>query len=92
MVNVKRVVLDILKPHQPGGLEFSTTVAEHAPGCRVSLSVLEVDEKTESISLCIEGDDINYEAITAAIMSMGATVHSIDEVEAVNSPGPGETD
>jgi hypothetical protein len=84
MVNVKTIILDVLKPHQPDGLVFATAVAEQTPGCRVSLSVLEVDEKTESISLRVEGDNISYEAIAAAITGMGATVHSIDEVEAVN--------
>jgi len=28
MVNVKRIVLDVLKPHQPNALEFSQAIAE----------------------------------------------------------------
>lgn len=92
MVNVKRILLDVLKPHHPDGLEFTRVVAEQSPGCRVSLSVLEVDEKTESISLRVEGEYLNYDAIVAAITGMGATVHSIDEVEAVSDRASGEPD
>ena len=92
MVNVKRILLDVLKPHRPDGLEFATAVAEQSPGCRVSLSVLEVDEKTESISLRVEGEHLSYDAIVAAITGMGATVHSIDEVEAVSEPASDEPD
>ena len=31
MVLVKRIVLDVLKPHQPNGLEFAKAIAVHAP-------------------------------------------------------------
>ena len=92
MVNVKRILLDVLKPHRPDGLEFATAVAEKSPGSRVSLSVLEVDEKTESISLRVEGEYLSYEAIVAAIKGMGATVHSIDEVEAVSDAASDKPD
>ena len=85
MVSVKRIVLDVLKPHQPNALEFSQTIAKVGTGYRVRLSVTEMDENTESTVIEIEGDAIDFEAIQSAITSMGGSLHSVDEVE-VESP------
>jgi len=90
MVSVKRVVLDVLKPHHPNGFEFSTAIAEKIRGCRVKLRVSEVDEKTETVVLVIEGEKLPYDAITEVISSMGGTVHSVDEVEVECEPNEDE--
>ena len=84
MVSVKRVVLDVLKPHQPNALEFSRTIAEVGAGYRVCLSVTEMDENTESTVIEIEGDAIDFEAVQSAITSMGGSLHSVDLVEVEN--------
>ena len=78
---IKRVVLDVLKPHQPNVLEFASAIADKHSGCRVKITVTEVDEKTETTVVSIDSDDIPYEAIVDTITSLGASVHSIDEVE-----------
>ena len=78
---IKRVVLDVLKPHQPHVLEFASAIADKHSGCRVKITVTEVDEKTETTVISIESDDIPYAAIVDTITSLGASVHSIDEVE-----------
>ncbi|HBV20687.1 MAG TPA: hypothetical protein DEF07_03080 [Nitrosomonas sp.] len=44
-----------------------------------------MDEQTETTLLTIDGDDIQFNVVTEAIRSMGATIHSIDEVEVVSS-------
>ncbi len=85
MVKVKKLVLDILKPHQPNALEFASALAEQASEIQVTVSVVEVDEKTESVVAEIEGDDIDFERLTAHIKELGASVHSIDEVRVVSS-------
>jgi len=86
MAIVKRILLDVLKPHQPGALEFAQTLADLNPGYRVNLRVEEVDENTESIIVVIEGKNIHFEEIDQAIKKMGGTIHSVDEVEAEGSP------
>ncbi len=85
MAKVKKLVLDILKPHQPNALEFASALAEQASEIQVTISVVEVDEKTESVVAEIEGDDIDFERLTAHIKELGASVHSIDEVQVVSS-------
>jgi hypothetical protein len=86
MVYVKRLVLDILKPHQPNALEFSCNLAEVGDDYRVSLNVIEMDEETETIQVTIEGNDINFEAVQNAITNMSGSLHSIDIVEVHSKP------
>ena len=81
MVLVKRLVLDVLKPHQPNALEFSQAIASTAGKSRVHVTVLEVDEHTETLKVVIEGEAIDFEAIQSSIDEMGGSLHSIDEVE-----------
>jgi len=84
MVCVKRIVLDVLKPHQPNALEFSQAIAKVGDDYHVHLIVLEVDKNTETIQIELQGSDIDFEAIQDAITSMGGSLHSIDEVEVHN--------
>ncbi|MEN8170671.1 MAG: DUF211 domain-containing protein [Pseudomonadota bacterium] len=79
MVLLKRLVLDILKPHHPNALEFSRVLAEQGRH-RVSLTVLEMDDKTETLQVEIEGENIDFDRIQTAITEFGASLHSIDEV------------
>lgn len=80
MHRVKRLVLDVLKPHTPNVLDFSRQLAEQGRH-NVKIFVLEMDDKTETLQLVIEGEDIDFEGIQQAINENGASLHSIDEVE-----------
>ncbi len=82
---IKRVVLDVLKPHHPNALEFASAIADAHAGCRVRLTVLEVDEKTETVTLVVESGDVPYQELVETIQDLGGSVHSIDEVEVINS-------
>lgn len=84
MVQVKRIVLDVLKPHQPNALEFSQGIARVGVDYHVHLIVLEVDKSTETIQIEIEGSAIDFTAIQKAIKDMGGSLHSIDEVAVQN--------
>ncbi len=81
MVSIKRIELDVLKPHHPNSLVFGSTIADKSPGTRIELTVTGVDEKTESVVIVIAGENLKYEAIAEAISEMGGSIHSIDKVE-----------
>jgi hypothetical protein len=85
MILVKKIVLDVLKPHQPGSIEFCHSIAKVGNDYRVNLAVLEVDEHTETVQIEVEGESIDFEAIQSAISDMGGSLHSIDEVEVKNA-------
>ncbi len=79
MTLVKRLVLDILKPHTPNVLEFTRQLAEQGE-LRIHLTVIEMDDKTETLQVVIEGEEIDFERVQQAITESGASLHSIDEV------------
>lgn len=85
MTKTRKIVLDVLKPHQPNALEFASVLADLAADYRVRLVVTEVDKKTESTIVTIEGLDIRYEEIRQAVEQMGGSIHSIDEVDVQGS-------
>lgn len=86
MPSVTRIVLDVLKPLEPNALEFANAIADQNDGCRVKVTVTEVDEKTQTTVVVVESEDISYEAIAETITGLGASVHSIDEVEVSSQP------
>lgn len=90
MLTVKRLVLDVLKPHQPNALDFCRRIAQLGADYEVCLNVEEVDENTQTLSLEIRGGDIDMEAVETAIADMGASLHSVDQVEVHNKEGDGE--
>ena len=77
---VKRIVLDILKPHEPSLVEFTKKLNELSYVKRVGIVVLEMDRKTETLKGTVEGTDIDLEDLRNRIEKMGATIHSVDEV------------
>jgi len=81
MVLVKRLVLDVLKPHQPNVLEFSQAIAKAGGDYRVCITVLEIDENTETLQVVVEGNAIDFDAVQSGISDLGGSLHSIDEVE-----------
>jgi hypothetical protein len=86
MAKLRRIVLDVLKPHQPGVLEFSAALADSLDGCRIRLQVAERDEQTESVTVEVTGEEVEFEAVTVKINEMGGSIHSIDEVEVDPDP------
>ncbi len=83
MAAIKRIVLDVLKPHSPNVVEFAQRIADDMAGCRVQVTVSEMDENTESLIVVITGDQVEFEVLSDALRSMGASLHSIDDVEVV---------
>lgn len=80
MIRVRRLVLDILKPHKPNCLDFGKAVA-NLGAYTVTLTVIEKDDQTETVQAVIEGINVDFERIQNVIAELGASLHSIDEVE-----------
>jgi hypothetical protein len=78
---VKRLLLDVLKPHHPNVLDLATTIAALSSDYRVNVRVTAVDEKTESVELVVEGNAIDFDGVRAAIANFGGSIHSVDAVE-----------
>ncbi|ELZ83009.1 hypothetical protein C453_13426 [Haloferax elongans ATCC BAA-1513] len=82
MAPIRRLVLDVLKPHSPSTVEFARQVSSASGVVGVNASLLETDREVQNIRLVVEGEAIDDEEVERRIESLGGTVHSIDEVVA----------
>jgi len=79
---IRRVVLDVLKPHAPSIIEVAQRLAGLPGVDGVNISIYEVDRMVENVKITVEGADLEYTTILSLIEDVGGTVHSIDEAVA----------
>ncbi|MBD3404919.1 MAG: hypothetical protein GF411_02145 [Candidatus Lokiarchaeota archaeon] len=79
---IRRIVLDVLKPHTPRLTDLALMLARDDRVNGLNISLKEVDQNTESIAITLEGDDLQYESIKEILEEAGAVIHSIDQVVA----------
>jgi hypothetical protein len=79
---LKRLVLDVLKPHKPTVVELSLELStlEGIEGVNVIMN--EIDQQVENVKIIIAGGNMHFESIKNKLEEMGATIHSVDEVAA----------
>ena len=77
---IKNLVLDVLKPHSPPLPEFASFLTELNGIERVDITLVEMDEKTESLKVELSGISIDYEALKEHVGKQGAVIHSVDHV------------
>jgi hypothetical protein len=77
---ITRIVLDVLKPHEPPIHELASRLASLQGIDRVNVSLAEIDQSTESIKVSIEGTAIVIDSVRKTLEEVGAVIHSIDEV------------
>ncbi len=80
MSQIKRLVLDVLKPHEPTMVEVASAIGDIKDVDGVNMSLYEVDQQTENVKITVEGSDINYDVVLRTIENLGAVVHSVDEI------------
>ena len=80
MAPIRRVVLDVLKPHDPDLVEFTSQLYETGNVDTVTGTLVEIDENVKTIEVEIEGQDLEYGVLRRAIEDLGGSVHSIDQV------------
>jgi hypothetical protein len=77
---ITRIVLDVLKPHEPPIQELASRLASLHGIDRASVSLAEIDQSTESVKVSIEGTGIAIDSVRKVLEELGAAIHSIDEV------------
>ena len=85
MGKIRRIVLDVLKPHDPTIIELSSELSDLGGVEAVNISIYEIDLRVENAKITLEGSDLNYDDVQRVIGALGGTVHSIDEVVAGRS-------
>jgi hypothetical protein len=82
LTNIKRIILDVLKPHTPSIIDVAERLGCLEGISGVNISLEEVDAETDSIKITIEGSNIDYNKVKDIIIECGAVIHSIDGVSA----------
>jgi len=82
MGNLRRLVLDVLKPLDPSIVDLVQLLAEVEGVDGTNISIYEIDRRVENAKITIEGHYLRYDEIVRIIEENGGSVHSIDEVAA----------
>ena len=85
---LKKLVLDVLKPLKGHSIiELAETLSDVEGVKKVSVIVNEIDVETITLTITIEGSDIEYEDLKETIERLGGVIHSIDQVIAERGEG-----
>jgi len=74
---LRRAVLDVLKPRELDGVELGRLLCELEGVRRVEISVIEVDARTETLKLTLEGS-IDLRKIQRLLEEHGCALRSVD--------------
>lgn len=80
MGKMRRAVLDVLKPHEPGMRKYAEEISDIENVDGVNSVLVENDEDVENIKLTVVGNGFDFEQLKQNIEEMGGSVHSVDEV------------
>jgi hypothetical protein len=90
---IRRLVLDVLKPHRPSVVDLSLALSKLEGVEGVNIMIYEIDEHVENAKITVVGTKVDFEVVQKKLEEMGATIHSVDEVasgkklvEAVKTP------
>ncbi len=73
-------LLDVLKPHNPDSYIVAQELMKVQGVTRVRIKVDELDQKTASLHINVEGNNLSLEEITERLGTLNCALHSIDEV------------
>jgi hypothetical protein len=90
---IRRLVLDVLKPHRPSVVDLSLALSNLEGVDGVNIMIYEIDQHVENAKITIVGTKVDFDVVKEKLEEMGATIHSVDEVasgkklvEAVKTP------
>ena len=78
MSNIRRLVLDVLKPYEPSIIDLAQQLGRLEGIDGVNISIYEIDRKVENAKITVQGKDIIYDDVLRVIQDNGGAVHSID--------------
>lgn len=79
-VRVRRLLLDSLKPRELSIIELSKALGSVDGVEKVGIVVIEVDSKTETLKVTIEGPGIDHDSIWEVMEKYGVSIKGVDEI------------
>ena len=83
-VRIVRLVLDIVKPHNPTIIELAEALNELPGVSRVEIDVQDYDTNIERLKVILDGEDLDYEEISRVVKYYGGNIASLDGVTSVS--------
>jgi len=80
MAKLRKLVLDVMKPHEPPVLTYGERIADLDGVYGVNASMVEIDDKVANIKVTLEGEDIDFAETREVIEDLGGSIHSVDMV------------
>ncbi len=77
---LRRLVLDVLKPHAPTIMDLANEICKLKSVDGVHIITYNRETKVESVRITIEGKKLDFEKINKILEKMGASVQSVDTV------------
>ncbi len=78
---LRRLVLDILKPIKgPSVIDVGRELGDVRGVEGVNITVKEIDVDTITLSITLEGSDIDFDEVERKLEELGCVIHSIDQV------------
>ncbi|MCE4613387.1 MAG: DUF211 domain-containing protein [Desulfurococcales archaeon] len=78
---LRRIVLDVLKPIKgPSVIDVAREIGAVLGVEGVNITVKEIDVDTITLSITIEGSDIDFAKIEEKLRELGCIIHSVDQV------------
>ncbi len=84
---VKKLVLDVVKTHEPDIIEVADAISRLEGVRKVEIEVRDYDTNIERLKLVVEGNDLDEDDITELIKYYGGNVASIDGVTVESEEG-----
>jgi len=81
-MSIRRLIIDILIPYHPELIEYAQRISNLNDTDGVALQIVEHDERTKTIEMTIEGEDLSFDSIKEIVEELGGSVHSLDLVSA----------
>lgn len=78
---IRKLVIDSLKPREISLVDLSKALCEVYGANNVSIVVNEVDANTETVTITVEGDDVDFQDLIETISEYGCAIRSIDAIE-----------
>ena len=79
---LRRLVLDVLKPHRPSNVDLATEISKLKGVDGVTIVTYNKETEVESVRIVIEGRRLEFKNIEKILRNLGASVQSVDAVSA----------
>lgn len=80
MGKTRILVLDVLKPHTPGVIEFASSLSDLQGVDGVDITVIEVEKDVENVKITLKGSNIIFDEVKNVLEAEGAAIHGVDKV------------